>query len=133
MELISKIQVVLILVRITFFDDGMWHLAWFVPAMIYFICSGFCYLMIACGGIMFLIKQRIHEHLYQKTLSLIAISYGIEFGLLITVFFQSLILYTKYYTDPENFENLRNNTILILIIYLGVKFINLFLSLRYTD
>jgi hypothetical protein len=123
----------LILLRLTFVNGGNWNASWFIPAMLYFGLCGLFYMLIGLIGLRVLCKTSFSFNFSRKTLCLVAISYSIEFSLLLTVFIQSVILFSKHYTNPENFDGLRIKTIKVLITHLAFKLLNVVLSLRYTD
>jgi hypothetical protein len=117
-----------------FFNDGSdWGIFWFLPGMVYFVVFSIFYFILCIVGLICVFHKKFHQNLDHTAISLVAVSYCLEFLLLTTVFIQSLVMFCGHYDSPTRFENIRKSAIIVLLIHLIFKFANIFLSFRYAD
>lgn len=134
-QLLATVQFQLILLRITFYNDGTgdWNVFWFFPGIVYFLVFGFYYAGMGIISIFSVFKQRYHPNLNHRPLCVVALLFSLEFALLFVVFYYTMDLFAAKFEYQVDFNQLRIKTIIILLAHLGLKFLNLFLSLRFSE
>jgi hypothetical protein len=124
----------LLVLRTVHFTDGTnWGIFWFLPAMMYFIAFSIFYFLLGVAGIFCIFQKRFHPNLNHRSISLVAISYAVEFLLLTIVYIQSMVMFVGNYTNIARFESVRSAARVVLLLHLIFKLVNVFLSMRYSD
>lgn len=129
----ANCQITLILIRVMFYNSESWHLAWFTPAIIYFGVVGLLQIVVGAVCLFCTFISRLHQNLNHRFLMAIGVLFCAEFIILSVGFIRILIIFSQEYFDSDEFSILRSKAIVILIIHLGLKFLCIFLRIRYSE